>query len=154
MSIHRNRRAVSLNAAQQIAMVANMMALELDPANPHHAALLESLERALFRLRNEKGDANGTGINMAVPSGDLCNRPVLRSTDMGMDISLPDRLCRIADLTCEIDVLKNGLSAYSNKAIASAVDKLHDVVESECMSAEITSIYGSDIDEHQTVFKA
>lgn len=154
MSIHRNRRTASLDAAQQIVMVANMMALELDPANPHHAALLESLERALFRLRNEKGDANGSGINLAVPSGDLCNRPVLRSTDMGMDISLPARLSRIAELTCEIGVLKNGLSDYSNKVIAGAVDKLHDVVESECMSAEITSIYGSDDDEHQTVFKA
>lgn len=119
MSIHKDRRVVSLDGTQQIAMVASLMALELDPANPHHAALLEGMERALFRLRNEKGDSNAqrSRIDPAVQIGDLCDQPVLRRTDLGVDISLPDRLCRIADLACEIDDLKNGLSDYARKAI-------------------------------------
>lgn len=47
------RRSVSLGATQQIAMVAKMMALRFDSAIPEEAALLESLERALYRLRKE-----------------------------------------------------------------------------------------------------
>lgn len=82
------RRHISLDVTQQIAMVAKLMAMQLDPANPGHAALLESMDRALFRLRKETANASRTGINLAIPGGDRTDISVLRSSDFGVDMNI------------------------------------------------------------------
>ncbi|MHB1099114.1 MAG: hypothetical protein ACYCZR_06115 [Burkholderiales bacterium] len=41
------------SATRQLATIAKLMALHLDPGIPAHAELLEAFERAMFRLREE-----------------------------------------------------------------------------------------------------
>lgn len=48
-----NKRQFSAEATRQIATVAKLMAMQLNPGIPAHKELLDALERALYRLRTE-----------------------------------------------------------------------------------------------------
>ncbi|MHB1176105.1 MAG: hypothetical protein ACYCZJ_13380 [Sulfuriferula sp.] len=52
MSIE-NRTERKYTATRQIATVAKLMAMQLNPGIPAHKELLDALERALYRLRTE-----------------------------------------------------------------------------------------------------
>lgn len=78
-------RQFSAAATRQITQVAKLMSLRLDPSIPEEAALLESLERALLRLRKE---SNGTqpGRDVGLQNNHRTPAPVLRGGYLGLDI--------------------------------------------------------------------
>lgn len=79
------RRSTGVSACQQLALVANLMALRLDPDEPDDAALLQMLERALYRIRKE-GSHEEPGSNMAIQAGNDRDRSVLLRGDDGLDL--------------------------------------------------------------------